>query len=255
MPAYSGDRSTCSNNCSTASSVKRFWEQAEVEAEGGSYVLRLDGKPMRLPSGETLLIDHRPLAEAIAGEWRSAPIGAEVTPGHLPLTQLAATARLRIAPAPANTAASIAAYARSDLLCYRAVDPPDLVERENTAWQPWVEWAARRYGAMLVVTQGISLVDQSPHALAALARAVAEQNAHGLAGLGVMVPIMGSLVLGLAVVEGELEADEAFQLSVLDEVFQEEHWGRDHEAAAQRDRAGLEVRLAARYILLTRGPA
>jgi chaperone required for assembly of F1-ATPase len=234
--------------------MKRFWERAEIEGTDG-YVIQLDGRPMLLPSGETLLIDQRPLAEAIAEEWRSPPIGTEVTPNLLPLTQLAATARFRIAPARADTAASIAAYARSDLLCYRAEEPADLVHRQHAHWQPWLDWAAQRYDAMLVVTRGISLVDQSPQALAALARAVAGQDVHGLAGLGVMVPIMGSLVLGLAVAEGALDADEAFHLSVLDDLFQEEHWGRDQDAAAGRDRAAQEVRMAARYLLLTRGAA
>jgi chaperone required for assembly of F1-ATPase len=234
--------------------MKRFWERAEIDGDGG-YIIRLDGRPMRLPSGETLLIDQRPLAEAIAAEWRLPPIGGEVTPNLLPLTQLAATARFRIAPAPAETAASIAAYARSDLLCYRAEQPPDLVHRQHLAWQPWLDWAAQRYDAMLVVTRGISLVDQPYQALAALAGAVAGQDAHGLAGLGVMVPIMGSLVLGLAVAEGMLAPDEAFQLSVLDELYQEERWGRDDDAAAQRDRAAQEVRMAARYVRLTRGDA
>ena len=233
--------------------MKRFWERAEIEEDGGGFVIRLDGKPMRLPGGETLLIDQRPLAEAIAAEWRSPPIGRDVTPNLLPLTQLAATARFRIAAAPAETAASVAAYARSDLLCYRAEEPPDLARRQHAAWQPWLDWAAQRYGAMLVVTRGIGLVDQTPRALAGLASAVAEQDAHSLAGLGVMVPIMGSLVLGLAVAESMLEADEAYRLSVLDEVFQEEHWGRDQDAVAQRDLAAQEVRMAARYIRLTRG--
>jgi chaperone required for assembly of F1-ATPase len=235
--------------------MKRFWEQAEVDEDGGGYVIRLDGKPMRLPSGEALLIDQRPLAEAIAAEWRAPPRGAEMTPNLLPLTQLAATARLRIAPAPADTAASIAAYGRSELLCYRADEPPELVLRQHAAWQPWLDWAASRYDATLVVTRGISLVDQSPRALAALACAVAEQDAHGLAALGVMVPIMGSLVLGLAVAEAALEAEAAYQLSIIDEVFQEERWGRDQDAAAGRDRAAEEVRMAARYIFLTRSIA
>jgi chaperone required for assembly of F1-ATPase len=233
--------------------MKRFWERADIEENGGGFIIRLDGKPMRLPSGEMLMIDQRPLAEAIAAEWRSPPIGREITPNLLPLTQLAATARFRIAPAPDPTAASVAAYARSDLLCYRAEEPPDLADRQDAAWQPWLDWAAHRYGAVLVVTRGIGLVDQAPQALAALAHAVAEQDAHSLAALGVMVPIMGSLVLGLAVTEGMLEADQAYTLSVLDEVFQEEHWGRDQDAVAQRDRAAQEVRMAARYVRLTRG--
>jgi chaperone required for assembly of F1-ATPase len=239
--------------------MKRFWEQADIERDSGEdsggFIIRLDGKPMRLPSGETLVIGERPLAEAIAAEWRGPAMGAEIRPSLLPLTQLAATARFRIGPDPAATAASIAAYARSDLLCYRAEEPPDLVHRQQAAWQPWLDRAAQRYDAVLAVTRGITAIDQSPQALAALARAVAAQDAHGLAGLGVMVPILGSLVLGLAVVERALDAGEAFRLSTLDEVFQEEHWGVDEDAVAQRARAAQEVRMAARYVLLTRSAA
>jgi chaperone required for assembly of F1-ATPase len=235
--------------------MKRFWEKAEVsapQADGGFTVL-LDGKPVRLPTGETLCLDHRPLAMAIAAEWDATAVDAEVMPSLLPLTQLAATARYRIAPAPADTAAAIAAYGRSDLLCYRAEEPAELIRRQQEAWQPWLDWAARRYDAMLVVTRGISFVDQPPQALAALARAVATHDVHGLAALGVMVPIMGSLVLGLAVTQGMLAADDAFRLASLDEVFQEEHWGQDPDAAADRARSGQEVTMAARYVELTRG--
>ncbi len=236
--------------------MKRFWERAEVEAlqtEGGGFTVRLDGKPVQLPGGQTLRIDHRPLAEAIAAEWNATAQGAEILPDLLPLTQLATTARYRIAPAPSDTATAIAAYGRSDLLCYRAEEPPELVRRQQAAWQPWLDWAAQRHDAMLAVTGGIGFVDQPPQALAALARAVAAQDIHGLAALGVMVPAMGSLVLGLAVIDGMLAADDAFRLSTLDEVFQEEHWGQDPDAAAQRGRAGQEVTMAARYFLLTRG--
>jgi chaperone required for assembly of F1-ATPase len=237
--------------------MKRFWKRAEIDDAGadGAYLIRLDGKPMRLPDGETLRIACRPLAEAIASEWLAPAIGAEVAPALLPLTQLAATARFRVAPAPAETATAIAAYARSDLLCYRAEDPPDLVRRQQVAWQPWLDWAARRYDATLTVTRGIGFVDQSPQALAALSCAVAAHDEHGLAALGVMVPVMGSLILGLAVTAGALDADEAFRLSVLDETFQEEHWGPDPDAAAQRARAAKEVSMAARYVRLTRSAA
>ena len=235
--------------------MKRVWKNAEVGESGASYVIQLDGKPMRLPGGATLLLEQRALADAIAAEWGSPLLGGEVRPNLLPLTQLAVTARFRIAPAPTETAASIAAYARSDLLCYRAQEPPDLVHRQHAAWQPWLDWAAERYGATLMVTQGIRFIDQTPQALAALAEAVAAEDAHGLAALGVMVPILGSLVLGLAVMETALDADEACRLSALDEVFQEEKWGRDEDASARRDQAAHEVRMAARYVLLARGAA
>lgn len=232
--------------------MKRFWAQADIQAGEDGFTIRLDDRPMRLPGGQTLRIDHRPLAEAIAAEWGAGAVGADISPQHLPLTQLAATAYFRIAPAPADTVAAIAAYARSDLLCYRAGEPAELARRQQEAWQPWLDWVAHRYDAMLTVTSGIGFVEQSPYALAALARAVAAHDIHGLATLGILVPVFGSLVLGLAVTEGALAADDAFRISVLDEVFQEEHWGHDHDAAAHRARSAEEIEMAARYFRLTR---
>jgi chaperone required for assembly of F1-ATPase len=67
------------------------------------------------------------------------------------------------------------------------------------------------------------------------------------------VPVLGSLVLGLAIIDGEISDTEAYGLSVLDALYQEERWGRDEDAAAHRARAGDDVRAAASYFRLTRG--
>lgn len=233
--------------------MKRFWTETSIAADQTGFTLLLDGKPMRLPGGETLAFGNLPLAEAIAAEWRMPALGSEVQPEHLPLTQLAATASLRIAQRGPETVAAIAAYGESDLLCYRASEPESLVQRQREAWQPWLDWAAHRYDAWLSVTQGIGFVSQSQQSLAALTRAVAAQDENGLAVLGVIVPIFGSLVLGLAVIEGALGHAEAYRLSCLDELFQAERWGEDDEAKTRRKLAAQDVATAARFFELTRG--
>ena len=68
-----------------------------------------------------------------------------------------------------------------------------------------------------------------------------------------LVPAFGSLVLGLAVVEGRLDATEALRLATLDETFQEGFWGVDAEAAARRERVAAEVAQAARLLALAHG--
>lgn len=235
--------------------MKRFWTETAVAREGEHHSLLLDGKPMRLPGGEVLPIRSRDLAEALAEEWRQPAPGAEITPAQLPLTQLAATALLRIPGREAAVAESIAAYGRSDLLCYRAAEPAALAERQHAAWQPWLDWAWRQHDAPLRVTQGIAFVDQPAASLAALARAVGAQDQHGLAALGVLVPAYGSLVLGLAVIAAALDPVEAYRLSVLDTLYQEERWGAEPEAVARRAAAAADVSAAARYFTLTREQA
>jgi len=170
-----------------------------------------------------------------------------------PLTRLAGTAQQRIAPDPMPIMDAIARYGETDLLCYRADAPEALVERQARGWQPWLDWAALTYDAPLRVGTGIAHVRQHRDSISALRRAVAALDVEALAGLGIAVPALGSLILGLALAEGALEAAEAHALGALDELFQAEQWGEDVQAAARRRAIAEDIALAARFIALTRG--
>lgn len=234
--------------------MKRFWNHAVAvrRPEGGHAVL-LDGKPLRLPGGAPLATASAPLAEAIAAEWEAAggQKGGEMTMEAVPLTRLLGSAQDRVAPDPSAMVAGLAKYGETDLLCYRAEDAA-LADLQARDWQPLLDWAARVHGAPLGVTTGLMPLAQPPASLAALRDAVAAHAAEELAALGVAVPTLGSLVLGLALSAGAVSAARAHALSVLDEVFQEQHWGEDAEAAARRARAAADVALAERFLALLR---
>ncbi len=236
--------------------MKRFWDQAEIAPDPQGWQVVLDGKPVRLPGGPPLLLPHRSLAEAVAAEWAAAggAKGGEMSYADLPLTRLAGTAQERVAINPEPVVLELARYAETDLLCYRAEFPTALIEREQRAWQPWMDWAERRYGARLRVTSGIAYMAQDPAALMALAQGVAALDIPAVAALGIAVPALGSLVLGLAMADGALDAEAAARLSMLDELFEEEQWGRDAEAVARRDRVTDDIRLAGRFLALLRLP-
>ncbi|HTZ69398.1 MAG TPA: ATP12 family protein, partial [Acetobacteraceae bacterium] len=146
---------------------------------------------------------------------------------------------------------ALARFAESDALCYRAEHPEALVIRQHHAWQPWLDWAAATYGARLLVTRGIMPVEQPAESVASLRQAVGALDAAQLAGLGIIVPALGSLVLGLAIASGALGADQAFDLAVLDEVFQESLWGTDEAALARRAALRAEVATAANFMALS----
>jgi chaperone required for assembly of F1-ATPase len=234
--------------------MKRFWDRATVDRAPEGYGVLLDGRPVRLPGGAPLAMESERLAEAVAAEWDAAggAKGGEMSFNDVPLTRLAGTAQERIAPDPAPVAEGLARYAETDLLCYRAEDPR-LAAIQAEEWQPLLDWAVRRHDAFLRVTAGLMPVAQSPDSLAAVRRAVAALGALDLAALGVLVPAFGSVVLGLAVVDGRLDAAEALRLATLDETFQEQFWGTDAEAAARRARVAADVGQAARLLALARG--
>ena len=234
--------------------MKRFWQTAAAVSQGPTWTVHLDGKPLRLPTGGPLTVPGEPLATAIAAEWQHAggAPGGEMSYADVPLTRLAGTAQDRILPDPEPVILELARYGESDLLCYRTDTPDQLARRQARLWQPWLDWAAERHAAPLAVTHTISHIAQNPASLANLAAAVATHNPYALAALGIAVPALGSLVLGLAVADGSLEAAAAHDLACVDELFQEELWGADTESTKRRAGIRADLILCGRFLALTR---
>ena len=66
---------------------RRFYADAGVgEAEGG-FTVTLDGKPIKTPSGRTVIVPVRSLAETIAAEWNAQ--GEFIDPLTMPVTRFA----------------------------------------------------------------------------------------------------------------------------------------------------------------------
>jgi chaperone required for assembly of F1-ATPase len=234
--------------------VKRFWDEVSLAEDEGEFRVLLDGKAMHLPNGGVLRVGPPALAAAIAEEWREAGgrKGGEMSYLDTPLTRVAGTARERIARDPAPTADAIARYGETDLLCYRAEIPRELADRQARLWQPWLDWAALTFDAPLRVTSGVIPVKQHRDSVSALRRVVGGYDPYMLAGLGIAVPSLGSLILGLALAEGRLDAAEAHALGALEELFQLEQWGEDEEAAQRRANVAADIALAARFMRLAR---
>ncbi len=211
-------------------------------------MVRLDAKPIKTPAARPLILPSQALAEAIAGEWECQ--GEMVSPASMPLTQLASTALDRVGPNRAHVSAELMRYAGTDLLCYRAEHPSDLVARQVQCWQPLLDWAALALDALLMTTTTVLAVGQPPEALAALSRALDRQDVWRLTAIQSAAAAMGSLVLALAMAEGRLTDIQAFELSQLDETFQIEQWGEDYEAADRRTELAADIAAAARLLEL-----
>jgi chaperone required for assembly of F1-ATPase len=228
--------------------VKRFWKTAQAVAEQDGWGVRLDDKPLRTPAKALLQVPTGALAQAIAQEWASAE--AHVQPRAMPLTGLANVAIDRAARDRASFAGDIAKYAEADLACYRADGPRTLVQRQSESWDQLLAWARRRYDVDFVVTTGILHVDQPPATVDRLAHEVAALDAFRLAGLSPLVTVGGSLIAGLALLEGALTAVEAWEAVSIDERWQLEKWGADAEAVAALELRRADFFAAARFLEL-----
>ena len=227
---------------------KRFWTSAVVAEEEDGFAVRLDARALTTPARAPLRVPTRPLAEGIAAEWND--VEGEIRPERMPLTRAANTSIDGVVPNSRPLAEAIASYGGTDLLCYRAEDPEGLRLRQFRAWDPLLAWASEVLGARLIAVMGVMHAPQPEESLAALRQAVDEEGPFRLTGLSELVSLSGSLVLGLAVSRGVLEASTAWRISRIDEDWQEEQWGVDAEARAAAE-ARREAFLAAeRYLRL-----
>jgi chaperone required for assembly of F1-ATPase len=226
--------------------VKRFYTDVDV---GEDNIVLLDSRQMKTPKGAAVILPTRALADAIAEEWRAQE--GDLKPDTMPLTKLAYVA-IDGASECALIAEQAAAYAKSDLLCYRAEHPDELVIRQAHQWAPILDWLAETHGARLKLATGIGFVEQPPETLARLSERVGRFDPFALVALHTAASITGSLALGLALAEARLTAREAFALSQLDEAFQAEKWGRDAEAEARATRLAADLEATERFLQLSR---
>jgi len=234
--------------------VKRFYDKASVERrDDGGFGILLDGRPVRTPTRAFLALPNAALAEAVAREWTEQ--GEEIDPASMAMTGFANAAIDQIAPDPAAFAATVSVYGESDLLCYRADGPAELVERHAAQWQPLLDWAAARFDVRFAVTHGVRHIAQPEATLARLREDVAARSPFLLAPLSSLVGLSGSLVIGLAAVEGPFDLSRLWQAAELDELWQAEQWGDDDEALLRRARRHGDFTRAAHFAALVRQEA
>jgi chaperone required for assembly of F1-ATPase len=231
--------------------MKRFYRKAEHVQRGGGHGITLDGKPIKTPGKLDLIVPNEALAAAVAEEWNTQE--GEVRTATMPLTRFATTAVDRVATLREAIIRQTANYAATDLVCYRAAHPPALAARQQEVWQPLIDWAVLRYDAPLLVTSGVIPKSQPAASLRAFAAAVAEQEDFALTALHVATCACGSLIIALALFEGQLDAQRAFDASQLDESFQIEAWGEDCEQGARRQALAADIEAAACFMSLLRG--
>jgi chaperone required for assembly of F1-ATPase len=226
--------------------MKRFWKAAEAVAAEGGWAVELDGKPLRTPARAPLHVPTQALALAIAAEWNGAPDTFE--PRAMPLTGLANAAIDRVSVDVAAFASGLAEYGESDLTCYRAEAPRPLVLQQEQAWDPLLAWGRRRFDVDFRTTCTIVHVAQPTATTERLAHAVAALDPFRLAALSPLVTIGGSLLAGLAVLEGALAPQEAWNAVTIDDRWQLDQWGSDSEAEERLENRRRDFFSAAKFL-------
>ena len=231
--------------------MKRFYKAVTSVAVDGGFAIQLDERPVKTPARNPLHLPTLALAEAIAAEWTAQE--DEIDPATMPLTALAQGTLDQVAGERERIVGRITAFADSDMLYYRAADNQQaLAEYQKERWDPLLDWARQRYDVSFTVTQGIKHQSQPPETVKRLSDVVKTQDDFALAAMLSMVGLTGSLIAVLALVEGAYDAETLWPLVNLEELWQEQRWGRDDLAVVTRGIKQAEFNAAIQFLTLSK---
>jgi chaperone required for assembly of F1-ATPase len=233
---------------------KRFYKEATADARDAAFAVLLDGRPVKTPAKNALLLPTPAAAQVVAAEWQAQD--EYIDPQNMPLTRLVHSALDGVAGEKAACVDEIVKYAGTDLICYRASEPEGLVKAQAEAWDPYLRFAHEKFGARFICAEGIIFAAQpepARQAIHAAVEALAAPKATGalaLAALNVMTSLTGSAIIALGIVHGAFGTESAWKAAHIDEDFQMQIWGHDEEALQRRARRWIEMEAAARLFRL-----
>ncbi len=208
---------------------RKFYKTVDISDHNA---ILLDGRPVKTPMKNALQLPTRKLAEAVAMEWLAQ--GKVIDPESMPITKLANTALDRATAERVNVITEIVEYAGSDLVCYWADRPPELVQLQRKHWQPVLDWANGALPAAFKTASSITHIEQGETSLAAIRTRAESLNAWGLTGVYLLMTLTGSCLLALMAQARAADADSIWAAAHVDEDYQISQWGEDDEAIKRR---------------------
>ena len=230
---------------------KRFWKNVHVVSSETGYLIKLDDKILKTPAKKQMLLPTEALAKKVASEWGKQV--EEVDPTTMPFTKSSNAALDKVSEQFEEVSSLLGEYGDTDLLYYRADSPLELQKRQKTGWDPIVNWAENTFKVQINCGMGIVYIPQDAKLFSEINIKINSLSIFELTAFYDMVSITGSLILGLAIINGRLSAEEAYQLSRIDEQWQLEQWGEDEEAQVASNQKNIAILHSEEFFALSDG--
>lgn len=213
--------------CISSRVPKRFFKNVSVVSSGNDYELTLDSRKLKTPLGNVFKVKSEGLAQAVAQEWRSQRDTIMLSQMHL-----TGLANVSIDNPTKVTAEQITENVMNFLdtdtvLFFSDDDHGTLMERQESSWQPIIDWFNDRH--QVQITPSRQSVLETPHipqdSRAAIRRYLLSFSDDALHGFATGVDAIKSLILMSAVVDKIISVEDAVKLARLELEVQTQRWG------------------------------
>eukprot|EP00298_Acanthocystis_sp_HF-20_P013016 c20165_g1_i1.p1 GENE.c20165_g1_i1~~c20165_g1_i1.p1 ORF type:complete len:345 (-),score=119.66 c20165_g1_i1:47-1081(-) len=209
----------------TGQKLRRVYKNVGVRKQenGDLYEITLDGKAVVTPTKKKLLVPTEDIAKLIALEW--AMQGHEIRHSSMLMTTLAATAIDDVEPNHVKYCREVLKFLETDSVCVREGRHEKLEKSQSKYWDPLVDFVEKRFGLRPHVTKELVKVEQNHDLMNLFEDYLNETDIFTLAAVHSIASTAKSLIIPMALVEGKMNAREATEAALVEELYQIEENG------------------------------
>ena len=216
-----------------------------IRSYNNKYYVQINGKTAKTPEGNLMELPTSKLAQIILKNYKSYKTKRNNT--IVSPIRLANTAIDMVAKDKNNYIKQLCSYANSDLVCYFASSPEDLVKKQNKSWLPLITFMQDFYNINILYTTEIFSINQTKESLSKLKVILNKKNNFELSAISVLSQLTSSIIISLALVNDKINVKNTFELSNLEEIYQSTFWGKDEEAFTRLKAISVDIKNVKKY--------
>jgi len=201
--------------------VKRFYEKVDIEETLDGFAPTVGGRFLQTAGGFLVEVPSRMLATSIALEWHYQY--KFIKPHLMPLTHMATQAIDQVPVKRQDMLRTTLTYVNFDSACSRDYDLPILSRAQEKYLEPVVAWFEDRYGVKVKVNDEHQLIidatTQSPEYIKLIETRLSELTDWEYAVFDQCCGVSKSIMISLAILEGQLDLTRAFECARLEENY------------------------------------
>ncbi|CCM07223.1 uncharacterized protein FIBRA_09568 [Fibroporia radiculosa] len=207
--------------------LKRFWKTVGIDAREDGFVVTLDKRPLRTPSGKHLILprNKRLVATLIASEWENQE--TLLKPHTLPMTSIASRAIDAFSDEDTRreVRAQLLKYFETDTICFHHSEPAALVALQNANWKPILDWTRTTYNVDISTSDSLLLGPHPPETVQKLDEVMTNFDHWQMAAMERATYTSKSFLIALALVMRRISVEQAAQAAHAEVNSQIERWG------------------------------
>jgi len=216
-----------------------------INSSENNYCIHINNKMAKTPNGNGVELPTLKLAKIILKDYQAKK--SKMPANIVSPIRLTNTAIDKLAINNDAYIEQLCLYLNSDVVCYFACSPNDLVKKQNKYWLPMIRFMQDVYNINILHTSEISAKSQPKDSLTKLKKILKNKNYFELSAIGVLVQLTNSIIISLALVNDKITAKDAYEISNLEELYQSSFWGKDEEAFTRLKAISLDIKNVKKY--------